>query len=122
VRSYRSRRWCWPKGCSTWAEPCRSPGAPTRSPTGSLRSFLFRLALYGSGVLYSVDRFIASGLGQAVLDLGPLYGYLSMARWAIMGDAVSSTALAATAVGWTVPALVVGSLTLVAGEQEYADE
>ncbi len=83
--------------------------------------FLFRLAFYGSGVLYSVDRFIASGLGQAVFDLNPLYGYISMARWAIMGDAVSSTALVATA-AWTVLALVVGFLYFIAGEQEYANE
>ncbi len=83
--------------------------------------FLFRLVFYGSGVLYSVDRFIASGMGQMMFDLNPLYGYISMARWAIMGDSVSDTAVIAAAV-WTVVALVVGFFFFIGGEQEYANE
>lgn len=47
--------------------------------------FVFRLLLYGSGVVFSVDVFAAGRSWAWVFDLNPVYGYISIARWMTMG-------------------------------------
>ena len=47
--------------------------------------FLFRLLFYMSGVLYSVDRFVTDPSLKRLFALNPLYDFLSIWRWAIMG-------------------------------------
>ncbi len=47
--------------------------------------YLFRLLFYMSGVLYSVDRFIENETARVLFALNPMYCFLSIWRWALMG-------------------------------------
>ena len=80
--------------------------------------FLFRLLLYGSGVVFSVDV-VAEGRSWAwIFDLNPVYGYLSIARWSMMGGELRWEWLVAAAV-WTAIAGVGGFWWFRRAEDNY---
>jgi teichoic acid transport system permease protein len=82
--------------------------------------FFFRLLLYGSGVIFSVDAYVEQGgLAQTLFVLNPMYCYISIARWAMMdmplrGDVVASAIL------WALAIIVVGFLWFRGAEEQYA--
>jgi teichoic acid transport system permease protein len=83
--------------------------------------FVFRLVFYGSGVIFSVDAYVESDklLLQLAFILNPMYCFITMGRWAMMGsDADPVLLLSAT--GWSVFALVAGFFWFRAGEEAYA--
>jgi teichoic acid transport system permease protein len=81
--------------------------------------FVFRLLFYMSGVLYSVDRFIADDRLRSLFLANPFYVYLSLARAPIMDEVDWDPTLAAAAVAWTVVGLVAGFFYFRAGEENY---
>ena len=51
---------------------------------------LFRLLLYGSGVIFSVEAFIHSEAWLRAFALNPLYALLTCARWCLLGGTVDA--------------------------------
>lgn len=86
--------------------------------TTQILPFLFRLLFYGSGVVFSVSAY-ASGSHQLWFILNPMYCYLNLSRWCVVGEAVRPAVLVSTA-GWTIALLVIGFAWFRAGEELYA--
>jgi teichoic acid transport system permease protein len=88
----------------------------------NLLTFAFRLLLYGSGVLYPVARWVSDDSGWRVLfDWNPLYDFITMQRYAVLGSEVSGTIVVSAAV-WAMAALAAGTWYFLRGELEYGRE
>lgn len=83
--------------------------------------FIFRLVLYSSGVIFSVDAYVESDneLVHLLFVLNPMYCFITMARWAVMGTDCDPE-LVLSAASWSILALVIGFLWFRAGEESYA--
>ena len=84
----------------------------------SLLPFAFRLLFYVSGVLYSVDRFIHNEFWRTMFLANPLYCFVTIWRWVIVGTEASGEIWLACAV-WSVASLSVGFLVFRAKEATY---
>ena len=84
----------------------------------NLLPFVFRLAFYVSGVLYSVDHYIDSTLGRAVFLASPFYCFVTVWRWVMAGTPAAGEVWAATGV-WSTITLVVGFVVFRARETTY---
>lgn len=79
---------------------------------------LFRILLYVSGVLFSVERLIENDVVRVILQINPIHEALMLGRWALLGtefEAWMGAALAA----WTVVTPIVGFLYFKGGENQY---
>lgn len=83
-----------------------------------LLPFFFRLLIYASGVFFSVEDYVSGRALELVFVLNPVYGFIAMSRWAIMGMGVSVEVVVATSV-WTLVALVGGFYWFKAAEHSY---
>ena len=83
--------------------------------------FIFRLLLYGSGVIFSVEAYVSSDqtLVRAFFTANPMYCFITLARWAVIGGDFQPE-LAAIASIWAAVVLVGGFLWFRAGEEGYA--
>lgn len=82
--------------------------------------FVFRLLLYGSGVIFSVDAYVErGGLVHTLFVLNPMYCYISIARWAIMGTHLRGDVVLSSVV-WALAIVVVGFLWFRGAEEQYA--
>jgi len=85
----------------------------------NLLTFAFRLLLYASGVLYPVSRWVSDHSGWKVFfDWNPIYAFITMHRYAVLGSEMSGTLLLSAAV-WASAALAAGSWYFLRGELEY---
>jgi teichoic acid transport system permease protein len=91
----------------------------------NLLPFLFRLAFYGSGVLFAVDvrfsRYFTYDWVIGIFIANPFYALISLWRAALM-DSYTVTHLGwvwLSATLWSVLGLVIGVLFFRAGEKEY---
>lgn len=82
--------------------------------------FVFRILLYASGVLFSASEY-AEGAYRWMFTLNPVYCFLTLCRWSILGGAIDGL-LAISAAIWTVTLLVAGFLWFRAGEASYGRE
>jgi teichoic acid transport system permease protein len=80
--------------------------------------FVFRIAFYMSGILYSVDARVDDATFRALFALNPIYCFASLARFLVLGDPFNS-ALLLSAVLWTVLLLSIGFAVFRAGELTY---
>lgn len=88
--------------------------------TTQILPFFFRLLLYGSGVIYSVDAYVQDNPSVKLLFvLNPMYCYLTIARWTIFGGSLDGAVILSAAI-WTVGILIVGFVWFRAGEERYA--
>lgn len=86
-----------------------------------LLPFVFRLLMWGSGVIFSLEAFTrGKEWVQSLFALNPLYGFITLARWAVMGDDNAEPVLVVSVVIWTVALLVGGFLWVRRGEERYA--
>jgi teichoic acid transport system permease protein len=91
----------------------------------NLLPFLFRLAFYGSGVLFAVDvRFSRYFTNDWVINFfiaNPFYAMISLWRAALMSSysVTHLNAIWLSATLWSVLGLVIGILFFRAGEKEY---
>ena len=86
-----------------------------------LLPFIFRLLLYASGVLFSVDKY-TEGKGYAwVFHLNPVYEIVTLTRWSILGGEFQPELLLAF-IAWTAFMSVVGLAWFRAGEGSYGRE
>jgi teichoic acid transport system permease protein len=82
--------------------------------------FVFRLILYASGVIFSVDAYVdKGGLAYALFVLNPVYCYISIARWSVIGTPMRDELILSGAI-WAIVTLVVGLLWFRANEERYA--
>ncbi len=86
--------------------------------TQQILPFFFRLLMYGSGVLFSVDEYVTDPGLEWLFVLNPLYGFISLARWAIMGTPVALEVMVAL-IGWTVALSIGGFFWFRAAEHSY---
>lgn len=80
--------------------------------------FVFRLLFYASGVIFSVEEYVTDRGLELLFVLNPLYGFISMARWAMMGLEVSGDVIAAVGM-WTASFVVGGFFWFKAAEGAY---
>lgn len=83
--------------------------------------FLFRIAFYLSGVLYSVEAFLDDPVILRIMLANPFYVYVSLPREYLMAsldqEAIGWMWFSGTA--WAVGGLLVGLLVFRGGEHEY---
>ena len=81
---------------------------------------MFRLILYASGVIFSVDAYVDEGsLADVLFTLNPMYCFITLGRWSVMGGDFR-TDLLVSAVVWSIVMFVGGFLWFRAGEERYA--
>jgi teichoic acid transport system permease protein len=87
-----------------------------------LTPFIMRTWMYGSGVLYSVEKFKGHGWASKLIEYNPLLVYIELMRHALM-EHVKLVAplpqLYATAVGWALLAGIGGYVYFWRGEKGY---
>ena len=82
--------------------------------------FVFRLVLYGSGVIFSVDAYVdRDGWVHYLFVANPMYCYISLARWSVVGSDVSGQLVISGAV-WAIVLLIVGFFWFRSAEETYA--
>lgn len=79
--------------------------------------FVFRILLYASGVLFSATEY-AEGSYRWFFTLNPVYAFLTIARWTVLGSDVSPSLLLSAGI-WTIAITVTGFLWFRAGEASY---
>lgn len=82
--------------------------------------FVFRLILYASGVIFSVDAYVDEGsFADLLFTLNPMYCFITLGRWSVMGGEFRADLLV-SAIVWSVALFVIGFLWFRAGEERYA--
>lgn len=79
--------------------------------------FLFRILLYGSGVLFSAEAY-TSGAYKWLFNVNPIYCFLTMSRWTILGGSLDPVLLLSAAI-WTATLVVGGFLWFRSAEATY---
>lgn len=88
--------------------------------TTQLLPFVFRLLLYASGVIFSVDEYISSGSpARWLFVLNPVYCFVQAGRWCVMGERISQATVVSGLV-WSGSIAVAGFIWFRAGERRYA--
>ena len=85
--------------------------------TTQVLPFAFRLLFYASGVIFSADAY-ATGSWAWLFTANPLYCYISITRWAVMGGDISSSLFVSAAL-WTAVLSVGGFVWFRAAEERY---
>jgi teichoic acid transport system permease protein len=82
--------------------------------------FVFRLILYASGVIFSVDAYVASdSWTHWLFILNPVYCYITLTRWTVMGGDFQWDLVVSGSI-WAIALLIGGFLWFRAGEERYA--
>ena len=84
--------------------------------------FSSRLWMYGSGVMYSIDRFVTHPQLLAAMELNPAYCVLEISRDLLLYGTVPDIKLWLTLTAWAVVTPVLGFLYFWQGEEDYARE
>lgn len=79
---------------------------------------VFRLLLYFSGVLFSIEDKIDNSIIESLFNLNPLYSTIEFNRWCLTADPIS-LATVISALAWPVVALVVGFVYFRRSENRY---
>lgn len=87
--------------------------------TTQILPFVFRILMYTSGVIFSVESFTAGKSYGWLFDINPIYAYVSIARWTIGGGPLLGV-WAVCAAAWTVGLAVAGFVWFRAAEERYA--
>jgi teichoic acid transport system permease protein len=88
--------------------------------TTQILPFFFRLLLYASGVIFNVDSYADGNKTiEWLFTLNPLYCFITVARWTVMGTPVKPQYVASIVI-WTLTVLIVGFLWFKAAEERYA--
>jgi teichoic acid transport system permease protein len=85
-----------------------------------LLPFAFRLLLYGSGIIWSVDEY-ADGDYAWLFTINPVYALVSLGRWCVMGGTAVTGELISVTI-WASVLLTFGLLWFRAGEQRFSND
>jgi teichoic acid transport system permease protein len=88
--------------------------------TTQILPFLFRLLLYGSGVIFSVDAYTENNPAIRMLfTLNPMYCFISLGRWCLMAGNLRGSLLLSALI-WSIAIIAVGFFWFRAAEERYA--
>lgn len=87
-----------------------------------LLSYALRFAMYGSGVIFSIDRFSDHPTVAAVLENNPLYIFIEMARELLLYATVPAPGTWLSLLAWAVVPLVLGLVYFWGGEANYGKQ
>jgi teichoic acid transport system permease protein len=88
--------------------------------TTQILPFVFRLLLYASGVIFSVEAYTTDNpVVRWLFVFNPLYCYVSIGRWCLMGGDLDG-ALVVSGLVWCLVMLVAGFTWFRAAEERYA--
>lgn len=82
--------------------------------------FLFRMLLYGSGVIFSVTAY-ASGAHALWFELNPMYCFITLYRWCVMGED-AHVGLLVSAASWSLLLVLLSVAWFRSGEDQYGRE
>ncbi|WP_404311768.1 ABC transporter permease [Agrococcus terreus] len=85
-------------------------------------SFVARLLMYGSAVLFPVERFIDHPTVLAIIQANPIYVVLDLYRAVLMEGSVPPLAEWLVLAGWAFGAAVVGFVVFWINEERYSRE
>lgn len=82
--------------------------------------FAFRLVLYASGVIFSVDAYVdREDSIRLLFTYNPVYCFITMGRWSVFGGGLDGS-LVLSAFVWSIVTLVGGLLWFRQAEEQYA--
>ncbi|MDJ1370934.1 ABC transporter permease [Gulosibacter molinativorax] len=84
--------------------------------------FATRLLMYGSGVIFPIDRFVNHPTLMAIIELNPIYVVLDMYRLVLIDGVVPPTHHWIVLCSWAFGLLIVGFLFFWQGEESYSRE
>jgi len=85
-------------------------------------SFVSRLLMYGSAVIFPVDRFIQHPTALAIIEANPIYIVLDLYRTVLIDGAVPPAGQWLGLVAWALGALVIGFGLFWRDEERYGRE
>ena len=81
-----------------------------------------RFLMYGSGVMFPIERFIHNETAVRIVTLNPLYQIIDMARSVLLYGEVPELRSWVIAIGWALGLLVVGFVFFWRAEESYGRE
>jgi teichoic acid transport system permease protein len=84
--------------------------------------FFSRFWMYGSGVMYSIDRWVSHPTALAIMQLNPAYCVLEISRDLLLYERMPQVSLWLTLTAWAVVTPLLGFLYFWQGEEEYGRE
>jgi teichoic acid transport system permease protein len=88
--------------------------------TTQILPFVFRLLLYVSGVIFSVDAYVADNtLLNTLFTLNPYYCFISLARWSLLAGNLQTDLLVSATV-WSIVIFIAGFAWFRGAEEAYA--
>jgi teichoic acid transport system permease protein len=84
--------------------------------------FFTRFWMYGSGVMYSIDRWVQHPTALAVMQLNPAYCVLEITRDLLLYERMPQVSLWLTLTAWAVVTPLLGFVYFWQGEEEYGRE
>lgn len=85
-------------------------------------SFVTRLLMYGSGVIFPVERFIQNDVALTIVKANPIYTLLDAYRSILMENTEPTGSIWWGLLAWSIGLLLFGFLYFWRGEEEYARE
>jgi len=85
-------------------------------------SFITRILMYGSGVIFPVERFLENELALSIVKANPIYMLLDSYRSILMENAVPAASAWLGLTAWAIGLAVLGFWYFWKGEEEYARE
>lgn len=85
-------------------------------------SFITRILMYGSGVIFPVERFIENEVALTIVKANPIYMLLDAYRSILMENTVPATSTWWGLAAWALGLAVFGFWYFWKGEEEYARE
>lgn len=89
---------------------------------GAVINVVSRFWMYGSGVLFSIDRFVDNPTFSLVMQFNPLYHVLEIARAMVIDATLPPTSSWLLLAGFAVVTAVIGFLYFWQGEVDYGRE
>ena len=90
--------------------------------TTQLMSFVSRVLMYGSGVIFPIDQMLTHPVAQAVIEANPIFQMLRMYRQVLMEGTLPAAESWMILGGWAGGLLLFGFLYFWHGEASYGDE
>ena len=87
--------------------------------TTNVLAVLNRFLMYGSAVIFPIERFIGHDVIRAIIEFNPIYRVLDMARTVLIEGTVPSADSWIIAIGWALALAVGGFLFFWWGEESY---
>lgn len=87
-----------------------------------LLGYVLRFALYGSGVIFSVERFTDHPLITSLLTINPVYIFIEMARALLLYDTIPGPGRWLLLTAWAIVFLVMGLVYFWRGEADYGKQ